>query len=69
MTIALRLLAALGLALVLLPSLVYYGADGLPAAGKWAMLAGTVLYFAGSYLGFRQNAAQVALEEEHTPVA
>ena len=65
----LRALAFAGLALVLLPSLLYYGAPELPATGKLLMLAGTVVWFGCAFLGFRQNPSTAELDEGHTPVA
>ena len=69
MSLLFRISAVLGLLLVIVPPVLYYGATPLPYAGKSAMLLGTLLWFVGSFLGFRQNQSQQALEEEHTPVA
>ncbi len=64
-----RVLAIAGLLLVILPCVVMYGVDEAEPMLKLWMLVGTVLWFVFSYLGFRQNSQQRALEEEHTPVA
>ena len=61
--------ALVGLALVLLPSILYYGEPELPALAKTLMLVGTVGYFLLAFLGFRQNPSDAELEEGHTPVA
>ena len=64
-----RVAALIGLGLVIVPP-VYFDADAAAAgAMKTLMLVGTALWFAGSFLGFRQNAEVRELEEEHTPVA
>ena len=64
-----RILAFVGLALVIAPPIVYYGAEDSPTLLKHVMLAGTVVWFTCSYLGFRQNPADVELDEAHTPVS
>ena len=62
----LRVAAFGGLAQVLLPAMLFYGPDGLPDYGKGIMLAGTVIWFACSYFGFRQNPPHAVLDEEST---
>ena len=69
MSTLLRILAIAGLVLVMVPSIIWYGPAGLPAQGKTLMLVGTGVWFVAAYLGFRQNPTQVALDDEHTPVA
>ena len=64
-----RILAFVGLALVIAPPIVYYGAEDSPPLLKHVMLAGTVVWFTCSYLGFRQNPSDVELDEAHTPVS
>ena len=65
----LRAAALIGLALVLLPSVFFYGAAEFPPSGKGMMLAGTVIWFVCAYFGFRQNPSTADLDEAHTPVA
>lgn len=64
-----RILAVVGLVMVIFPSVTFYGAAKGEEVLKLWMLGGTVLWFVFSYLGFRQNHAQRELEDEHTPVA
>ena len=65
----LRAAALVGLALVLLPSILFYGAAEFPVFGKGLMLGGTISWFAFAYFGFRRSPSAAELDEEHTPVA
>ena len=69
MTTAFRVLALVGLLLVIAPPVIFYADPGQASMMKLLMLIGTVCWFLGSYLGFRPDPAQRQLEEEHTPVA
>ena len=59
-----RIAALVGLGLVIVPPIVYYGTLPRPDLMATLMLVGTVVWFVCSYLGFRQNADVVALDEE-----
>ena len=64
-----RLVAVTGLLLVIAPPVIFYADDASASLMKTLMLVGTGLWFVGSYLGFRPDPDQRALEDEHTPVA
>ena len=61
-----RVLAFVGLVLVIGPPLLYYGRSPGETPQNAVMLLGTALWFAGSVLGFRQNGG---LAEESEPIA
>jgi len=61
--------AVIGLALIIVPPIVYYGPYPLPYIGRSLMLLGTLLWFLFSWFGFRQNKAQRLLSDDHTPAA
>ncbi len=55
MTLLFRALALVGLLLVIVPPIVFYGDPASSDTLKQLMLVGTVVWFVFSYLGFRQN--------------
>lgn len=59
-----RVAAIIGLGLVIVPPIVYYGTLPKPPLMATLMLVGTVVWFAGAVVSFRQNEEVVTLDEE-----
>ena len=71
MRVLFKVLATVGLLLVICPPILAYGEATTPPYVKRLMLAGTVVWFVASFFGFRESgqAEGNRAGDEHTPVA